>query len=178
MSAPRRADGGTSTAIAGAVGVNVVISDTTASIADDATVNATGGNVDVLARQDVGVQIIAGGGALTLSDSGTSVGAAIGVNFVDTTTLASIGAGATVSATGNVSVVADASITPLEIVSPESLFFFETGVDVTTLVAGAAIGSGGDAGAGSAAIDIFTPITKAWIGSGADITAGAGFSIR
>ena len=67
------------TAVAGAVGVNVVVSDTTASIADDATVSATAGNVDVLARQDVGIQNIAGGGALTLSDSGTSVGAAIGV---------------------------------------------------------------------------------------------------
>jgi hypothetical protein len=163
------------TAVAGAVGVNVVISDTTASIADGATVNATVGNIDVLARQDIGIQNIAGGGAITLSDSGTSVGAAISVNVFDPTTLASIGAGANINATGNVSVVADASITPLEIIVP---IIDGTGVEVTTLVAGASIGSGGDAGAGSAAIDILTPTTQAWIGSYADIDADGDVIVR
>ncbi|MGD8330585.1 MAG: hypothetical protein PVJ49_14220, partial [Acidobacteriota bacterium] len=168
---------GDNTAVAGAAAVNVYLTDAShrveASIADNATVTSSSGNVDLLARQDVGVQTIAGGGALTLSDSGTSVGAAIGVNFIDTTTLASIGDGATVNASGNVSVVADASITPLEIVTPEieGIDAKETGVDVTTLIIGAAIGSGGDAGAGSAAIDIFNTNTRAWIGSGASITA-------
>jgi hypothetical protein len=174
---------GDNTAVAGAAAVNVYLTDdahrTEASIADGAAVTTSSGDVELLARQDVGVQTIAGGGALTLSDDGTSVGAAIGVNFVNTTTLASIGAGATVNASGNVSAVADASITPLEIVTPEieGLDPVETGIDVTTLILGAAIGSGGDAGAGSAAVDIFTTTTQAWIGAGADITA-ADVSVR
>ncbi|MGD8420264.1 MAG: hypothetical protein PVJ78_07525, partial [Gammaproteobacteria bacterium] len=164
------------TAFAGAVGVNVVVSNTTASIADGATVGATAGNVDVLARQDIGIQNIAGGGALTLSDDGTSVGASIGVNYVDSTTIASVGADSDIDASGNVSAVADASITPLEIVVP--IIDEGLGVSVTSLVVGAAIGSGGDAGAGSAAINVFTPVTRASIGADADIDAGGDVTVR
>jgi hypothetical protein len=164
------------TAIAGAASINVILANTTASIADDATLNATLGDVAVRARQDIALNAIAGGGALTLSDSGTSVGAAIGVNVVDSNTLASIGAGADIDALGALSVVADAEINPLELEVPIVDYTVEQ-ILVTNLIIGAAIGSGGDAGAGSAAMNLFTPVTRASIGSGAMIDAGADVSV-
>ncbi|RUU49631.1 hypothetical protein EOD07_33985, partial [Mesorhizobium sp. M2C.T.Ca.TU.002.02.1.1] len=62
---------------------------------------------------------------------------------------------------------------PLEIVSP-FVKAVDTGVDVTNLAIGAAIGSGGDTGAGSAVINVLDVTTRASIGSGATVTASAG----
>ncbi|WP_370312902.1 LEPR-XLL domain-containing protein [Sagittula sp.] len=201
--------GGTNTngglAIAGAAGVNYYESDTDASIADGATVTAGSGDVDMTARQSVGVQNIAGGASLLLSnsnggggggsgsDGGTSVGAAVAVNIVPIDTDVSIGAGATVTAQGSVSMLADSEIVPMEIVIPDVLpdalgiGEIETGLFVTGLAIGASIASGGgdqqgsgsDAGAGSAVINVFTPDTRAIVGAGSTITATTGdISVR
>ena len=76
--------------------------------------------------------------------------------LLDFETLARIGSDATVDGdAGDVNVSAATTFNPLEIVSP-FVKAVETGLDVTTLVIGAAIGSGGDAGAGSAAINVFS----------------------
>ena len=176
-------EGQSTTGAAGAAGVNVIVSHTTATIADAAVVTATAGDVGVLARRDLGIQNIAGGGALTTSDAGKSIGLAIGVNYVENTTDASIGSLADVTASQNVTVIADAAILPTEIVLP---LIDGTGVKVTTMVAGAALttGSGNNDGnsgwsaAGSAAIDIFATTTHATIGAGADVTAGSDVEVR
>ncbi len=158
-------------------------SQTTATIAA-ATVDTSTGDVDVTARSDLGIQNIAGGGAITKTNSGSndkSVGLAIGVNFVDNTTDASIAAGAEVaSATGDVAVLADASIKPTEIVLPEVPLIDEhTGIKVTTLVVGASVGAAsGWAAAGSAAVNVFDSATHASIGAGAQVSAGDDVEVR
>ena len=53
--------------LAGAVTVNVVTADTSAAIGTDAKLTATAGDIDVTARQNIGVQGVAGGGAITTS---------------------------------------------------------------------------------------------------------------
>jgi hypothetical protein len=178
--------------IAGAVAFTVYGSPATddpntvsAVIADGADVIASTGDIAVTARQDVGMQNLAGGAALTISSSGgggggggssdTTVGAAVGIGVADFDTLARVGSNATVAATGDVSVSASSSISPLEIVAP--LVDVETGIEVTTLAIGAAVGSGGDAGAGSAAINVITPTTRASIGAGADVDADGDVSV-
>ncbi|WP_189510130.1 LEPR-XLL domain-containing protein [Mesorhizobium sp. M1D.F.Ca.ET.043.01.1.1] len=174
--------------IAGAVAFSVLGSPATddpntvsASIADGATVTALNGDVTVTARQDIGMQNIAGGGALRISGGGgggggsdTTVGAAVTIGVLDVETLATIGSDATVTAdTGNIDVSAATTFKPLEIVSP-FVKAVDTGVDVTNLAIGAAIGSGGDTGAGSAVINVLDVTTRASIGSGATVTASAG----
>ncbi|WP_245470225.1 hypothetical protein, partial [Mesorhizobium sp. M2C.T.Ca.TU.002.02.1.1] len=93
--------------IAGAVAFSVLGSPATddpntvsASIADGATVTALNGDVTVTARQDIGMQNIAGGGALRISGGGgggggggsdTTVGAAVTIGVLDVETLATIG---------------------------------------------------------------------------------------
>jgi len=165
------------TAVAGAASVNVIVANTSAGIADSADVTTLTGDVDVMARQDIRVQNVAGGAALTLSDEGTSVGAAIGVNYVDSTTTAAVGDLAVVDSAGSVNVLADASITPIEFTVPMADYTIDK-IKMTNLVLGAAIGSGGDAGAGSAAINVFTPITRASIGAGADIHADSDVTVK
>ena len=169
--------GNDKTAVAGAAAVNVIAASTTATLGDAAAVRALAGDVGVQARQRIGVQAVAGGGAITsASGSGsTSVGAAIGVNIATSTTTASIGAGANVRASGAVAVLADAAILPLAITAP---ILGDAGAAVSLLAVGAAIGSGGDAGAGSAGISVFTPTTRALIGARATITAGGDVSLR
>ncbi|MFC1895392.1 LEPR-XLL domain-containing protein, partial [Thermodesulfobacteriota bacterium] len=165
------------TAVAGAAGVNVIVANTSADIADGSTVTTLTDNVDVTARQDIRVQNVAGGAALTLSDEGTSVGAAIGVNYVDSTTTATIGDLAVVDSAGNVNVLADASIMPIEFTVPMVDYTIDK-IQMTNLILGAAIGSGGDAGAGSAAINVFTPVTRATIGAGAYISADSDVTVK
>jgi hypothetical protein len=136
------------TAVAGAAGVNVIVVNTSAGIADGADVITLTGDVDVTARQDIRVQNVAGGAALALSNEGTSVGAAIAVNYLDSTTTAAIGALAVVNSAGSVNVLADASIAPIEFTVPVLGYTVEK-LLMTNLILGAAIGSGGDAGARS-----------------------------
>ncbi|MDO9176540.1 MAG: hypothetical protein Q7V62_17170, partial [Actinomycetota bacterium] len=181
--------------IAGAVAFTVYGSPATddpntvkATIADGADVTASTGDVAVTARQDIGMQNIAGGAALTISSSGggggggggssdTTVGAAVTIGVADYDTLAQIGSGAKVDAAGDVNVSVASSLKPLEIITP-IVKEVETGLDVTSLAIGAAIGSGGNAGAGSATINVISPTTRASIGAGADVDAGGDVSVR
>src|SRR6185503_9324511 len=88
-----------------------------------------------------------------------------------------IGANTDIDAAGSVSVVADASVTPAEIVIP--ILGLATGLHVTSMTIGAAISTGGaDSGAGSGAIDVFVLDTLASIGAGADVDAGTDVSVR
>ncbi|QYU67547.1 hypothetical protein J4558_21965 [Leptolyngbya sp. 15MV] len=168
-------EGEESTAVAGSAALNIVTATTTASLGANSTVVLAAANADVTARQRIAHHAIAGGGALTLSDGGTSVGAAIGVNVLTNTTTASIGSTVALTATGAVNVLADAAILPASIIVP---FLNDTGIEVTVLAIGAGIGSGGDAGAGSASINILTATTRATIGASSVITAGGNLTVR
>ncbi|MEO0465166.1 MAG: LEPR-XLL domain-containing protein, partial [Pseudomonadota bacterium] len=176
------------TSVAGAAGVNVILSDTKAEIAENTDVTATTGDVDLAARQITGLQNIAGGGSITLS-GGTSVGAAVGVNVLDHDTQALIGAGGSVMAAGGVSASAEAELNALDFEIP--LVGEDNQIDafnqpVTNMIVGAAIGVGGggggggggsssnDSGAGSAAITIANSNTRAILGAGTDVTAQGG----
>jgi hypothetical protein len=166
-----------STAVAGAAAVNVMVTSTRAEVGNSGQLSADSGDVSVIARQIAGVQAIAGGGALTLNQSqdSKSVGAAIGVNIIDGDTTASIGESTLVTASGDVTIAAEAAITPIEIIAP---MLGETGIDVSAIAIGAAIGSGGDAGAGSAIVSVFTLSARALIGAGAEVTAGNDIHLR
>ena len=121
---------GSSTAVAGGVGVNVVTMDTLAEIADSADVRSSG-KIEVTARGDIGVQNIAAAGAAAIGGSsggGAAVGAAVAVNVVLNNTTARIGT-ADVDAAGAISVESDASIEPLALLNQPVVF----DVDVSPL---------------------------------------------
>jgi len=120
--AQQSSSGGSSTAVAGGVGINVVDIDTTATVADSADLKSTG-KVELTARSDVGTQVIGAAGAAAIggSSGGAAVGAAVAVNVILNTTTASIG-DADVDAAGEISLLSEASINPLNLLHQPIVF--------------------------------------------------------
>ena len=184
------------TAIAGAVGVNVVTSHVAATIAAAAKVTTTGGPLEVLTRNQVGIQTLVGGAAQSkkatdenavtgAQSKGNSFGAAVGVNVVSTSSLATIGAGADIKAgSGDVSVNADSAVLPLAIDFPDFPIeklkeLLEEQIEavqdafphVTMVVAGAGDSAGGSGIAGSVAVSVYDITTTANLGDGSKVAA-------
>ncbi len=225
-----KSQGSGGTVIAGSVGVNVVDSDVKATIKNDATVNAATGSVDVAARNDVGIQTLVGGGAIstkaipdgttggtsgtggtgttggtsgtggtgttggtsgtggTGESGGNAFGAAIGVNLVSNTSVATIGAGANVDGNEDVTVDAKSSVVKLDIDFPDfpvedlKELIAELGKaivpKVSMVVAGAGASAGGTGVAGSAAVSVIDVTTTAEIEAGAKISKAKDVTVR
>src|SRR6185503_7709181 len=128
--AQQKGSSGSSTAVAGGVGVNVFDIHTDAQVADTADLQSTGA-IDVIARSEVGVQNIAAAGAAAIGGSqgsGQGVGAAVAVNVILNNTTARIGEndgnliGPDVDAAGAISVKAEAATNPLVLIMPPIVF--------------------------------------------------------
>ncbi len=165
--------------VAGFAAINVVHVTTGASVADGDNIKSSG-DMAVTARSEMGLQIIAGGGAI--STGKVAVGAGVAINLITNTTTASLGNGSA-DATGNLSVTATGTISPLAVSIPVLGSLGVTSLPpVTSLAAGAGVTTSGSAGvAGSAVISIFNLTTSAYIAGGAQInqrlTPGATQSI-
>ncbi|MCK9231126.1 MAG: hypothetical protein M0P18_10660, partial [Syntrophales bacterium] len=139
--------------VAAGIGVNWVVSENTASIADDVQVTA-GGAVGVNAENETDLSTKVLGAAISF-DNDTSVGAAVALNVADVTNRASIGAGADVEADG----ITVRAVTP-------------TGQANTFTTWALAVGGGKDYGvAGSAGVNVVIMDTEASIGQGVRLTS-------
>jgi hypothetical protein len=161
------ASGGTSsdTSVAGSVGINVIILTNEAKVGQDATLRSDPGGITMDATAPVGMQNLAISGAL----GDTAVGVAVAVNIFDVTTTAHIDSGATLNATGNISVTADASLDPMDVFDDDIPVLGN--ITVSSIAVGGAVStdSNGIAVGGSALVDILTLTTQAWIGDDASI---------
>ncbi len=179
---------GGGTAIAGSVGVNVISNDVSATIADNATITTSGGNVELASRNDIGIQTLVGGAAQSKKASsapvstGNSFGAAIGVNVVNNSSVALVGENAVIkAATQTVAVDAHSAVSALPIEFPdfpidqlkELITELEKTIvpNVTMAVAGAGDSSGGNGIAGSVAVSVINVTTTAELRSGANVEA-------
>ena len=160
------------TAIGGSVSVNYIDQDTNATVADNAVLNATAGNIDVAAESHNTIQNLAGGAAIS-TEGDTGVGIAIAVNIVNgLDTNASIG-DADATASGSISVTADATLLPKE----ENIPIIGT-VAVTSFAAGIAGSTGGTVVGGSSSVNVISVGTHALIEGDATILAGQNVKVE
>lgn len=143
------AGGGGTAGVGAAVAVGVLTKNTTAEIADSANVDA----FDVKVAATSSETIV--GAAAGLGVGGTAgLAGSVAVNRVDTTTLARVGAGASILAGGSVGVIAD-GVTRIDMID--------------AAVAGGAAGVGASVG-----VSIVTTNTQAVIADNASVTALGG----
>ena len=132
-------------AAAGTVSIDVVTPKTLAAIDDGATVASAAGDVDVEARDSTAIQAAQGGAAVAVSFPlfpGAALAGAVDVGVIQTTVGASIGSGATVTATAGdvlVTALANKAISS-NVVSASA----STGVAVAAAVSVYSIGDGVD----------------------------------
>ncbi|RUT07776.1 hypothetical protein DSM106972_020360 [Dulcicalothrix desertica PCC 7102] len=97
--------------VAGSIGVNVLTFNSQALVGNEAQL-ATSGAIDVIANSPISLQNLAISGAFSTSTTGGAAGAAIVVNVVTQSSIASIGANATLDASESISVSAESSLSP------------------------------------------------------------------
>ncbi|MGH7419773.1 MAG: hypothetical protein ACREKB_18530, partial [Candidatus Rokuibacteriota bacterium] len=148
------AGGGKDTGAAGAVAVNVVIAETTASIGAHAQIDSSGAIV-ISGNTTTTLQTVAGGAGIGQK---AGIGAAVAVNVITVTTLAFIGAGARIDGSEALSLSADSSLTPLDGDLP---------LDPMSVAAGAGASSGKVGIGGSVVVNVFLLETQAYIDDGA-----------
>lgn len=172
--------------IAGAIAVNAIDVETSATVADGATIDSAG-VVTLEAEHVMGLQAIAASGAVS-GDNG--FGAAVAVNLIGdgtggSNTIASLGTadgddvGATVHADGVVSVKATHSLgmtgtidLPAAINSGAGIS--DPSISIGSIAVAGAAGSGGNGIAGSAAYDRFTTTTRATVERGSIVDGHSG----
>src|SRR6185436_16800947 len=163
--------------IGGSISVNFLELDNHAKVNSGATLNATGGGIDVVATSKNEMQNIAGGAGISL-EGDTGVGVAVAVNIITGTdgtglnTTASLGDNVTATAgKGSVNVAANATLVPITETLP-----IVGEVGVTTFAAGLAISTGGTVVGGSASVDVYFVDTHASIGDDAKVSASQDIS--
>ncbi|HEY3921306.1 MAG TPA: carbohydrate-binding protein, partial [Gaiellaceae bacterium] len=175
------AAGGTSDAsVAASVAIQVLNYTSTASIGKGAQIISSGGAVNVIANQKIGLQSIALAGGL--STGGTAVGGSFVVNVVnadDTSAYIDSGTGlgqvTSVDAAKGVSVTATSSIVPIE---PDvTIAKIQLPLPKLSSVAVGGSAGGGDAAvSGSVIVDDFSISTLAYIASGAKVNQDAPYN--
>ncbi len=158
--------------IGGSISVNYLDLDTNATVGPNARLTANAGNIDVAAQSHNDIQNIAGGAGIS-TGSDTGVGVAIAVNIVNgLDTNASIGHDAEATASGSISVTADANLLPMEfeipVVGP---------IAVTSFAAGIAASGSGSAVGGSSSVNVFFIDTHASVGDDATLLAGQNITV-
>ncbi|MFN5854601.1 MAG: hypothetical protein ACK456_01665, partial [Pseudanabaenaceae cyanobacterium] len=178
-------------AIAGSVGVNIVLLRNEAYVGSGAQLTTNGG-LNISATSPVNLQNIAA--SLAFSPGKAAVGAAVSVNVVDHNTQAYIADNAVINAGEAINITASNSIAPKAIVaedftdvvsqtpSPIAQKLGELGVTVSSVTIGGGVTSGKVGIGGSVIVDVFTVKTKAFISKGVQInqtaTAGSNQSVN
>jgi len=141
--------GKNSAGVAASAGVQILLITTTASVGKGAQLTSAGGGVAVRATESMGLQLIALSGGFS-TGSGTAVGGAVAVNYLEVTTKAFIDSGTaagqvtSVDAAGTLTIAATATLVPLEPETP--LQGKITLPSVTNVAVGAGASNSGAAG--------------------------------
>ncbi|TAK78891.1 MAG: hypothetical protein EPO12_11675, partial [Aquabacterium sp.] len=159
------AAGGKDYGVAGSVAINRVSYHTDALLGTGTTVSATGGAVNVLAIQNIGLQALAGGGGFGQK---AGVGVGVSLQIVDTGTHATVGNNSVINAAGATTVRAAETITPIAIALP-SIPLLPGSISVMSIAAGAGLSTGNTGVAGSFVVNVFTLETAARIGANVQI---------
>ncbi|GAB3043216.1 hypothetical protein GCM10027052_26710 [Parafrigoribacterium mesophilum] len=167
------AGGGKSTSFAGSAAVQILLLTTEAQVGQGAGIDASAGGIAVRADQRIGLQNLAIAGALS-TGSGSAIGAAFSVNYLEVATTAhvdsSTGAGSTgLDAAGAISVSAKSTLVSLVPDVPEPLDGKLDWLSLTSVAIAGGASSGGAAVSGAFIIEIFNFDTRAWIGNGAQV---------
>ena len=163
---------GTSNAVAGSVGINVVSVTNEAKVGSGSSISSTAG-VDVSASTPVVAENVAL--AAAISNGSAGVGAAVVVNVFNDTTRAHIDDGSTVAVSGLLNVASSASFGPIPGIYPG---------DPLDVAIGAGATSGSAGVGGSVVVDVLTFTTIADVGNKVRVNAagtppaGSSASIR
>ena len=162
--------GKNSAGVAASVGVQILLITTTASVGKGAQLDSAAGGITVRSTETMGLQIVVVSGGFS-TGSGTAVGGAVAVNYLEINTAALIDSGTAAGevtkadAAGALSVTATTTLVPLEPETP--LKGKITLPSVTSVAVGAGASNSGAAVSGSFIIDVMSFDTRASIGNGA-----------
>ena len=168
------AAGGKSTSVAGTAAVQILLLTTKAWVGAGAELDAPAGGITVGAYNPLRLQNLAISGALS-TNSGTAVGAAFVVNWLEIETKAWIDSSTTVGdvtradAAGAITVTAKSSLDPLVPDVPEPVKGKVDWLKLTSVAIAGGASSGGAAVTGAFVVDIFSFDTQAWIANGAQL---------
>ncbi len=168
------AAGGKSTSVAGSASVQILLLTTRARVGAGTELDAPAGDIKVGAYNPVRLQNLAISGALS-TNSGTAIGAAFVVNWLEVTTTAGIESSTTagdvtkVDASGAITVTAKSSLAPLVPDLPEPVKGKVDWLKLTSVAIAGGASSSGAAVTGGFIVDIFNFDTRAWVADGAQV---------